>query len=149
LLLTPDTSVSSRVSGRNRVRGSGQIFVNLPVRVRDVLLRPYVWQVGNVSQQLGVLGSLVTLAVLLLLITSIAREPKAAFARAGPLLYIAAALLVAYSLSSGNAGTAFRYRTHVVTFAIAALAATRVPQRQEHPETQRPLTAATVHFDPA
>jgi hypothetical protein len=30
-------------------------------------------------------------------------------------------LLVAYSLSAGNAGTGFRYRTHIVTLSLAML----------------------------
>jgi hypothetical protein len=34
-------------------------------------------------------------------------------------------LLVAYALAVGNAGTGFRYRTHLVTLAIAAMAILR------------------------
>ena len=47
------------------------------------------------------------------------------FPRAGPVLYPMLFLLVAYSLAAGNAGTGFRYRTHLVTLAIAALAILR------------------------
>lgn len=102
------------------------IVTNLPRRVTDVLTRPFLWQVDNISQQLAVLGSLITLTVLVLLVASIMRDPRGSVARAGPFLYVAVALLLAYSLSAGNAGTAFRYRTHVIVPAIAALVVLRV-----------------------
>ena len=38
---------------------------------------------------------------------------------AAPFIYTSGFLLVAYALSSGNAGTAFRYRVNVVLIAIA------------------------------
>jgi hypothetical protein len=45
--------------------------------------------------------------------------------RAGPLIYPALFLLVAYSISAGNAGTAFRYRTHLVAFLLAVVCTLR------------------------
>lgn len=127
------------------------IVTNLPRRVVDVLTRPYLWQVDNISQQLAVLGSLVMLTVLALLIVSLARDPRAAFARAGPFLYIGIALLLAYSLSAGNAGTAFRYRTHVIVPAIAALVVLRVrteeqeaADREQSGRGSHPAHAATA-----
>ena len=45
------------------------------------------------------------------------------FTRAGPLIYLAFFLLVVYSLSTGNAGTGFRYRTHLVAVAICIVVA--------------------------
>jgi hypothetical protein len=45
----------------------------------------------------------------------------AVFARAAPALYPLLFMLVAYSLSVGNAGTGFRYRSHLVTLAVAAM----------------------------
>lgn len=107
------------------------IVTNLPKRVTDILTRPYLWQVDNISQQLAVLGSLVTLAVLALLIASIYRDPRGSINRAGPFLYVAVALLLAYSLSAGNAGTAFRYRTHILVPAIAALVVLRTRPEEE------------------
>ena len=46
-------------------------------------------------------------------------------ARSRPLLYPLLFLLVAYSLSVGNAGTGFRYRTHLVTLGIGIMAILR------------------------
>lgn len=112
----------------------GAIVTNLPVRVKDILTRPYLWQVDNISQQLAVVGSLIALIVMAMLIGSIFRNRGEVMSRAGPLLYLTIALLFAYSLSVGNAGTAFRYRTHILTPAIAALVVLRTRrEREEQP----------------
>jgi hypothetical protein len=66
-------------------------------------------------------------------------------------------LLVAYSLSVGNAGTGFRYRTHLVTLAVGAMAILRqhvIEQRAEKQaaaadEASRPAAMATQVPTPA
>ncbi len=102
------------------------IVTNLPQRVADLLFRPYVWQVANASQQLGVIGSLVALGTLFLLIHTLFTQRGHVLARAGPLLHPLLFLLIAYSLSAGNAGTSFRYRTHLVGLALGAVVAVRL-----------------------
>ena len=109
----------------------GAIVTSLPRRVRDVLLRPYPWQVDNASQQLGLLGTLVALGLISLLVRELILGRGAIMERAGPLIYLAFCLLIAYSLSAGNAGTAFRYRTHLVAVAGCALVALWSGRRQE------------------
>ena len=54
--------------------------------------------------------------------------------RAGPFIYALFCLLIAYSLSAGNAGTAFRYRTHLVALAVCVAVALYSTRR--HPATQ-------------
>jgi hypothetical protein len=103
----------------------GKILVNLPQRIRDVLLKPYPWQLGDTSQRFGALGTLLAYAVLLLMVRYAWLSRGQVFSRAGPLLYPLIFLLVAYSLAAGNAGTSFRYRTHLVTLGIAAVAILR------------------------
>jgi hypothetical protein len=103
----------------------GKVFQNLPQRMLDVIVRPYPWQVSNPSQQLGAVGSLFALTVFVLLLQAAWRRRGQVMALTGPMLYIAFFLTIAYALSAGNAGTSFRYRTHVVTLAVAALAALR------------------------
>ncbi len=103
----------------------GAVVANLPLRVSDFLLKPYPWQVANTSQQLGLVGGIVTLVALWLLIVSVVRKRRRAMDRAGPLMYVGASLLVAYAVTAGNAGTAFRLRTHVVALAICLVAAVR------------------------
>jgi hypothetical protein len=97
------------------------ILTHLPRRTRDLIVRPYPWQLGNASQRLGALGTLLAYATLLLLLHYVWLNRGGVFARAAPVLYPLVFMLVAYSLSVGNAGTGFRYRSHLVTLAIAAM----------------------------
>jgi hypothetical protein len=101
------------------------IITNLPLRIRDVLLRPYPWQVGDFSQSVGVIGSLVALSCFFLLIRYAWLCRGRVFERAGPLLYPFLFLMVGYALAVGNAGTGFRYRTHLVTLAFGAMVVLR------------------------
>jgi hypothetical protein len=97
------------------------VFTNLPRRMLDVISRPYPWQVQNASQQLGAAGSLVALTCLVMLVAALWRNRGRNLSLAAPLLYPLAFLLMAYALSAGNAGTGFRYRTHIVTLGLALL----------------------------
>jgi hypothetical protein len=118
-----------------------QLIVNLPKRIRDVILRPYIWQTENASQQLGAIGTLFVLASLALLAVAIARNRWAIMQTAGPFVYPAAFMLVAYAISAGNAGTAYRYRTHIVGLAVCLVFVllSRRHQEQESPaRTRRP-----------
>jgi hypothetical protein len=103
----------------------GAIIVNLPKRISDVLTKPYPWQVGNVSQQFGLLGTIFAWTFFWLVIRELWRARGKIMDRAGPFVYTGFFLLIAYSLSAGNAGTAFRYRTHVVALAICLFAVLR------------------------
>jgi hypothetical protein len=99
----------------------GQILQNLPKRIRDLILKPYPWQLGDTSQRIGAVGTLIAYAVLLLLLRYAWFSRGHILRRTAPVLYPLLFLLVAYSLSAGNAGTGFRYRTHLVTLGIAAM----------------------------
>jgi hypothetical protein len=101
----------------------GAVVRNLPRRSLDVLLRPFPWQLGNISQGLGLLGTAAAYLALFFLARTLYRSRGSIMARAGPLVYLSLFLLVAYSLSSGNAGTAFRYRVQVVSLFICLIAA--------------------------
>ncbi len=103
----------------------GAILKNLPKRVRDLILEPYPWQLGDTSQRFGALGTLFAYAVLLLLIRYAWLSRGEIFPRAGPLMYPLLFMLVAYALSVGNAGTGFRYRTHLMTLAICVMVSLR------------------------
>jgi hypothetical protein len=112
----------------------GAIFKNLPKRIRDLTLEPYPWRLGDTSQRFGAIGTLFAYVVLFLLIRYAWLSRGEVFPRAAPLLYPMLFLLVAYSLSVGNAGTGFRYRTHLVTLAVGAMAILRqhvIEQRAE------------------
>lgn len=101
------------------------ILIHLPQRIRDVLLRPYPWQMENTSQRFGVLGTVVSLVLMFLLAQLIAQRPGDLLSRAAPLVYPMLFLFIAYALSAGNAGTSFRYRTHLVLFGICIVVVLR------------------------
>jgi hypothetical protein len=101
------------------------IITNLPQRVRDVLLRPYPWQVGDTNQMLGVVGSLIALATFFLLIRYALASRGEVVRRTAPILYPFFFLMIAYALAVGNAGTGYRYRTHLVALALTALVVLR------------------------
>ncbi len=126
------------------------IVVNLHRRVLDVLTRPYPWQLENTSQQFGVIGSLFALTVFSLLARELWRARGSIMARAGPLIYVGFFLLIAYSLSAGNAGTSFRYRMHVVAIAVCLLVVLTVlrERRQAAAKPTPPDTAAAASPEP-
>jgi hypothetical protein len=107
----------------------GAVFEHLPRRMYDVVARPYPWQLQNASQRLGAIGTVVALAALILLIQAVFRRRGEVLATTGPILYPMVFLLMAYALSAGNAGTGFRYRTHIVILGLAMLFALRQPVR--------------------
>ncbi len=118
------------------------LITNLPQRVRDVVLRPYPWQLANTSQQLGAIGTGVVLVALVALLRYVRRNRGGVLAVAAPFVYPACFLLVAYALSVGNAGTGFRYRTHLVLLGLATLVVLREralrrdsPDGDEEPQT--------------
>jgi hypothetical protein len=126
----------------------GKVFANLPKRVFDVIVRPYPWQVSNPSQQLGAVGSLFALTGFVLLIAAAWKRRGEVIALSGPILYPMLFLLIAYALSAGNAGTGFRYRTHLVVLGFGMLMALRegvVPVRAPEPE---PTPAASERGRP-
>jgi hypothetical protein len=97
------------------------IITNLPPRIADLLLRPWPWQIGDSSQRFGLLGTFVAYIALWVLARYLLRwRRRRAIELAAPLLYPLLFLLIAYSLSVGNAGTGFRYRSQLVVLMIAA-----------------------------
>jgi hypothetical protein len=111
-----------------------KLFLNAPDRIYDVVFKPYPWQAQNTSQQLGVLGTLVVFAALILLVQQVIRNRSAILERAAPLIYPMLFMLWAYAISAGNAGTAFRYRTHVLALALCLLVVLREQWQQQQVE---------------
>jgi hypothetical protein len=122
----------------------GAVIRNLPPRMTDLIFRPYLWQLGDTSQRLGAVGSLVALAGLFLLLGYAWRSRGKIFALTAPILYPLLFLLVAYSLSAGNAGTGFRYRTHLVVLGAAMLVVLREHVAQSRTAGRKSPRAETV-----
>ena len=105
--------------------GRLSLITNLPQRVSDLLLKPFPWQLGDTSQRIGALGTLVAYTILILLFAFAWRLRGQVFDAAAPILYPLLGLTVAYALSVGNAGTGFRYRSQLVVLGIGALVVLR------------------------
>jgi len=110
------------------------VITSLPTKIRELLLQPYPWQVSDSAQLFGSIGTLVAYLVLLLLIRYAWLSRGHIFERAGPLLYPLLFSMLAYSVTVGNAGTGFRYRSHLVTLAICAVAVLRARVREQRAE---------------
>lgn len=111
----------------------GAVVKNLPRRSVDVLVRPFPWQLGDVSQGLGFFGTVAAYLALFFLGREMLRNRGRIMTRAGPLIYVALFMLMAYSLSAGNAGTAFRYRTQIIALFICIVVALRRPGERAEP----------------
>lgn len=98
------------------------VAANLPRRARDLMLRPYPWQDANTSQRFGAVGTAAAWAVLVAIVVLLILRFRQALLRAPPLAYLVVSLVVAFGLATGNAGTGFRYRTHVVAVLIGLAA---------------------------
>ncbi|MEJ7783504.1 MAG: glycosyltransferase family 39 protein [Solirubrobacteraceae bacterium] len=122
----------------------GAIAANLPVRVSAFLLRPYPWQLQGTNQQLGAIGGVIVLLTLVSVAMSLLRNRGGIMTRAGPLIYAGVPLILAYSVISANAGTAFRLRENVTVVLICIGCALRVRHGEAHEqETRVPLHTGT------
>ncbi len=140
---TPTANANANNLGLERVDYSTRaaVITNLPIRIADLLLRPYPWQLANTSEQLGVLGTLVAFATLVGMVVYALRARRLLLRVTGPLLYPLGALTIAYALSVGNAGTGFRYRSHLVTLGLAIVVVLRERSREG---AREPLPAPGV-----
>jgi hypothetical protein len=121
----------------------GAVITSLPRRVSDLISRPYLWQLQNPSQQLGAVGTLIALSGFLLLLRYGWRSQSSLLGLIAPLLYPFFFLLIAYSLSAGNAGTGFRYRSHLVVLGAAMLAVLREHAVRARAERTTPPSGPT------
>jgi hypothetical protein len=115
------------------ISSRGAVISSLPTKLRELILEPYPWQVSDSSQVFGALGTLVAYLVLILFVRYSWINRGDIFGRAGPLLYPLLFQTVAYAVTVGNAGTGFRYRSHLVTLGICAVAVLRSAAKDRRP----------------
>jgi hypothetical protein len=129
------------------ISSRGAVITSLPKKLTELVLQPYPWQLQDSSQIFGAFGTLVAYVVLLLLIWYAWISRGSVFGRAGPLLYPLLFETVAYAVTVGNAGTGFRYRSHLVTLGICATCVlwTAAKERREHGASEAPIE---VHDPP-
>jgi hypothetical protein len=124
------------------ISSRGAVITSLPKKIEELVLEPYPWQLHDTSQAFGSLGTLVAYLVLLLLIRSMWIVRGTIFGRAGPFLYPLLFSTIAYAVTVGNAGTGFRYRSHLVTLAICAMAIMREAAREK--QAPRPVSDSEI-----
>lgn len=112
------------------ISSRGAVITSLPKKIQELVLEPYPWQLQDTSQAFGSLGTIVAYLVIGCLVRYMWIMRGDIFGRAGPLLYPLLFSMVAYSVTVGNAGTGFRYRSHLVTLAICAMAILREAARE-------------------
>lgn len=128
------------------ISSRGAVITSLPTKIRELLLEPYPWRLQNSSQMFGSIGTLVAYAVLVALIRYAWINRGSIFGRAGPVLYPLLFELVAYSVTVGNAGTGFRYRSHLVTLGICVVSLLWAAARAHR---QPPADVADLHVQQA
>jgi hypothetical protein len=114
------------------------LAVDSPRRVRDLLVRPYPWQTANWSQRSGAAGTLAAWVLFAGLAVLVVANPRVALSRGPPVLYLLLFALFAYAIATGNAGTGFRYRTHVLAIGITLAAVLAAAPRKR---LRRPAAA--------
>ena len=88
-------------------------------RTFDFLFRPFPWQVENIEQQAGALGTLIVWTLLFCTAASVILGGQAALRRTWPLIVAGSFTTLGYAVTMANAGTGFRHRIHLVLFAVA------------------------------
>jgi hypothetical protein len=110
------------------------LATGVPQRLYDFLAKPYPWQLGNVEQRLGAIGTVITWTLALLVIAVLVRNYRFVLSRGWPIIYIMGCLVLGYAITTTNAGTGFRHRVHfIVVLAVLAglaYASRRVNERQ-------------------
>jgi hypothetical protein len=112
------------------ISSRGAVITSLPKKIQELVLEPYPWQLQDTSQAFGALGTVVAYLVIGFLVRFMWIMRGDIFGRAGPLLYPLLFSMIAYSVTVGNAGTGFRYRSHLITLAICAMAVLREAARE-------------------
>jgi hypothetical protein len=117
----------------------GEVAINLPRRMFELMFRPYPWELSDTNQRLGLIETLFVLLLIVGFTDAIVSRRRSAVARVAPLAYPALLLWIAYSLAVANAGTGFRYRTVIIPLMIGMICALNFGEAEsENPATAEP-----------
>jgi hypothetical protein len=106
----------------------------VPQRLFDFFAKPYPWQLANVEQRLGAVGTVITWTLMLLVLVVLVRNRRFVLSRGWHVIYITGCLVLGYAITITNSGTGFRHRIHfIVVLAVLAgiaYASTRAVERR-------------------
>ena len=110
------TSATSGFSSDIDVSTTGGAISAIPVGLAYLLLAPFPWQVSSFRASITVPEVLMWWAMLPLMVMGIGWTLKNRLRRALPILIFSLMLTLAYSITQGNVGTAYRQRTQIQVF---------------------------------
>lgn len=82
-------------------------------RTYEYIVLPYPWQVADLQQRLGVLPTLLAWCLVVAVLVALVRRRRQ-LATVAPVLVLTVVVIVSYALTTANAGTGFRHRTHLL-----------------------------------
>ena len=96
-------------------QGGGALSV-LPIGFAYLMFAPFPWQAANLRQAITIPEVLLWWAMIPLLVLGLVYTIKHRLRNAFPILIFSLLLTLAYSISQGNVGTAYRQRTQIQVF---------------------------------
>ena len=94
----------------------------LPIGLATLLLAPFPWQIGSLTQALTMPEMILWWASLPLLISGLSYTIKTRFKESVSILFFTLILSLAYSLYQGNLGTIYRQRAQIQVFLLLFIA---------------------------
>ncbi|MEP6789646.1 MAG: hypothetical protein ABJB40_14500, partial [Acidobacteriota bacterium] len=111
----------------------------LPIGFAYLMFAPFPWQASNLRQAITIPEVLVWWAMLPILVLGLIYTVKHRLRNAFPILIFSLLLTLAYSISQGNVGTAYRQRTQIQVFLFIIIGAgwTVFQERRENKSISR------------
>ena len=109
-------SAQSGFGGDVDVSTTGGALTTIPIGLTYLLLAPFPWQMGSVRSAITAPEIFVWWGLLPLMVAGIVWTMKHNLRRALPVLLFSVMLTLAYSITQGNVGTAYRQRTQIQVF---------------------------------
>jgi len=122
-------------------QGGGALSV-IPIGFAYLMFAPFPWQATNLRQAITIPEVLVWWAMLPLLVIGLNYTIRNRLRNAFPILIFSLLLTLAYSISQGNVGTAYRQRTQIQVF-LFILIGVGWTVFQEQRENKRVMRTAT------
>lgn len=109
-------SAQSGFGGDADVSTTGGALTTIPIGLTYLLLAPFPWQMASVRSAITAPEVFVWWGLLPLMVAGIAWTVRHNLRRALPVLLFSVMLTLAYSITQGNVGTAYRQRTQIQVF---------------------------------
>jgi len=128
------TSAASGFGGDVDVSTTGGAISTIPVGLIYLMLAPFPWQIGSLRSAITAPELLVWWMMVPLMVIGVVWSVRNNLRPSLPILLFSLMLTLAYSITQGNVGTAYRQRTQIQVFLFMFIAAgwTLRKERQEN-----------------